>query len=164
MKSKVPTRQKMMQVDKQGKRKRAGLRKRKIPLSGIFYQGLRNVRRIYHPHPYQCITLILVKRVHIFYQAIVLLLFDIILHFQCMKKKFRTYLSPRKSLPKHIQWSQKKIIPQVTTLRKYLVPSHSTFIEEKLVKKGWGKWIKLMRLWRRCRRMKFYLRELMKIL
>ena len=58
-----------------------------------------------------------------------------------------------------IMWFKKKIFPLVIISRKYLVLSLSTFTGRK---EGRKRVRKVMEIWTRCRKMKYYLRKLMK--
>ena len=121
-------------------------------LSGKCYQGSMIMIKLHHLHPYLCITLILMMKVSSLYPFELLQLLEKSLHLQWMKRKSIAHLSLRKLLLRDIalltRWFQKKGILQVTILKKYLVPSLSTFTEDKLVEKGLGRWGRLMGLWR----------------
>ena len=138
-------------------------RETKFPWSERFFQGSRTVKRIHHIHLCQCTTLILESKIQNFYQTRLPLLFYIMLQFQCIWKKFIVHLSLEKFRLGGILWFKKNIIPPVIISRKYLMLSLSTFTERKSVERELGNWSKVMELWRRCRKMKYYSRKLMKI-
>ena len=140
------------------------LRETKLPWSGRLFQASRTMKRIHHLHLCQCTTLILMGKIQNFYQTGLPLLSYIMLHFRRMWKKFTVHLSLNKLCLRGSLWSKKKIIPLVIISRKYLVLSLSTFTGMRSVGIELGKWSKVMELWRRCRKTKYYSIKLMKIM
>ena len=122
------------------------------------------MRRIYHPHPCQCIGLILVNMIHIFLsnQTPIVVIHNTPLPMHAGE----VYSSP---IINKVPFERHSIVPKENHPSSYNIEEifgSFTFNLHRIeVSRKWVRKVKQADgNWRRCRRMKCYLRELMKIL
>ena len=113
---------KRFKLIKKPREKSLNWRKTKLPWSrGILY-GSRIVKNFYHLHRCQCITLIQMRKIHMFHPTNLPLLLYMMLHFQCIWNKSIVHSSLRKFCLRGIMLFKKKIIPPAIISKKSLVP------------------------------------------